>query len=112
GTVTATRLDGPINFDWGTLPPGVAGIGNDNFSIRWSGFVRVTQTGQYTFQTNTDDGVRLTLAGKLLIDQWNDHVATEHQSAAVTLVAGNIYPVLLEYYENTVHAVMQLRWKT
>ncbi|HCS64145.1 MAG TPA: hypothetical protein DIW64_08710 [Cellvibrio sp.] len=110
--VTSRRSDGPINFDWGTGVPGPAGIGIDVFSARWDGYVHVTQSGVHRFQTNSDDGVRLTVNGVLLIDQWNDHAATTHTSAAVNLVAGNSYPIKLEYYENGGFAVAQLRWQT
>ena len=110
--VTSTRSDGPINFDWGTGAPGPTGIGVDTFSVRWDGYVHATQSGVHRFQTNSDDGVRLTVNGVLLIDQWNDHAATTHTSAAVNLVAGNSYPIKLEYYENGGFAVAQLRWQT
>ncbi len=109
---TAARLDGPINFDWGTGVPGPTGIGTNNFSVSWNGYVYVTQTGVHRFQTNSDDGVRLTVNGDLLIDQWNDHSATTHTSAAVNLEAGKAYPIKLEYYENAGFAVMQLLWQT
>lgn len=110
--VTAYRLDGPINFDWGTGVPGPTGISDNNFSVRWDGYIRVTQTGVHRFQTTSDDGVRLTVNGDLLIDQWNDHSATTHTTAAVYLESGKTYPILMEYYENAGFAVAQLRWQT
>lgn len=110
--VTGRRSDGPINFDWGTGAPGVAGIGSNNFSVRWNGYVHVTQSGVHRFQTNSDDGVRLTVNGALLIDQWNDHSVTTHTSAAVNLEVGKTYPIKLEFYENGGFAVAQLLWQT
>ncbi|HEY8940158.1 MAG TPA: DUF6701 domain-containing protein [Cellvibrio sp.] len=112
GTVVATRLDGPINFDWGTGVPGPAGVNGDNFSVSWDGYIRVSQSGIYRFQTNSDDGVRLTVNGDLLIDQWNDHSVTTHTSVTVNLSAGNSYPIKMEYYENGGYAVAQLLWQT
>ena len=109
--VTAYRLDGPINFDWGTGVPGPTGISDNNFSVRWDGYIRVTQTGVHRFQTTSDDGVRLTVNGDLLIDQWNDHSATIHTTAAIYLESGKTYPILMEYYENAGFAVAQLRWQ-
>ncbi len=112
GTVVATRSDGPINFDWGTGAPGPTGVNADNFSVSWDGYLRVTQSGVYRFQTNSDDGIRLTVNGDLLIDQWNDHSVTTHTSNAVNLVAGNSYPIKLDFYENGGYAVAQLLWQT
>lgn len=112
GTVVATRSDGPINFDWSTGAPGPAGVNAENFSVSWDGYLRVTQTGNYRFQTNSDDGVRLTVNGDLLIDQWNDHSVTTHTSNTISLVAGNAYPIKMEFYENGGYAVAQLLWQT
>lgn len=112
GSVTATRLDGPINFDWGTGAPGPTAITVDNFSVRWNGYVHVAASGAHRFQTNSDDGVRLTVNGELLIDQWSDHSVTTHTSAAINLEAGKSYPIKLEFYENGGFAVAQLRWQT
>ncbi|WP_039913504.1 PA14 domain-containing protein [Cellvibrio mixtus] len=112
GTVVATRSDGPINFDWGGGAPGPTGVNADNFSVSWDGYLRITQSGVYRFQTNSDDGIRLRVNGDLIIDQWNDHSVTTHTSNAVNLVAGNSYPIKLEFYENGGYAVAQLLWQT
>ncbi|HTF98458.1 MAG TPA: DUF6701 domain-containing protein [Cellvibrio sp.] len=112
GTVTASRLDGPINFDWSTGAPGPAGVNAENFSVSWDGYIRVSQSGNYRFQTNSDDGIRLTVNGDLLINQWNDHSVTMHTSPVVSLTAGSSYPIKLEFYENGGYAVAQLLWQT
>jgi|GEM_PF-2924713 len=110
--ITANRLDGPINFDWGIGAPGPAGIGIDNFSVRWNGYVYVTQTGMHRFQTTSNDGVRLTVNGDLLIDQWIDHPTTTHTSVDVNLQANKAYPIKMEFKEISGPAVAQLRWQT
>ncbi len=110
--VTARRLDGPIYFDWGLGVPGPAGVGDDHFSVRWDGYLYIAQSGLYRFQTNSDDGVRLTVNGALVIDQWNNHVATKHTSIPVNLEAGKSYPIKMELYENGGYSVAQLLWQT
>lgn len=110
GTATASRADGPIDFMWNQAAPGVTGVGADNFSIRWNGRLRAAVTGSYQFQTRTDDGVRLWVNNILVIDQWNDHSATDHTSGAISLVAGQVYAIKLEYYEHLVDAEVRLRW--
>lgn len=107
---TTERIDGPINFDWGNGAPGVAGIGADNFSVRWQGFVTAPVTGNYTFRTRSDDGVRLYINSNLVINNWTDHGATNDDSAAIALTAGQRYPVTMEFYENGGDAVAQLSW--
>jgi len=107
---TTERIDGPISFDWGNGTPGVAGIGADNFSVRWTGFVTAPVSGNYVFRTRSDDGVRLYINGNLVINNWTDHGATNDDSAPITLTAGQRYPVTMEFYENGGQAVAQLSW--
>ncbi|ACE86143.1 DUF6701 domain-containing protein [Cellvibrio japonicus] len=111
GTPVATRQDTIIDFDWGTGPPGPAGIGNDTFSVRWDANLRVGTTGSYQFQTLSDDGVRLWVNNQLLINNWSDHAVTTDTSVPINLTAGTVYPLRLEFYEQGVHAVISLRWQ-
>lgn len=105
---TVARLDRTINFDWGRSAP-IAGIEANTFSTRWVGKVYAPQTGSYTFYTRSDDGVRLWVNGKLLVNNWTDHSAKENKGA-LTLTAGQQYDIKMEYYENRGSAVAQLRW--
>jgi MSHA biogenesis protein MshQ len=111
GAPADTRLDSAIDFNWGTGATGAAGVGADNFSIRWDGTVRVATTGGYQFETVSDDGVRLYVNNVLVIDNWTDHSAASNTTSAITLTAGVNYPVRVEFYENGGSAVMQLHWK-
>ena len=111
GTPAGTRVDGPIDYMWNQSAPGVTGVNADEFSIRWNGRLRVTATGNYQFQTRSDDGVRLWVNEQLLIDQWNDHSATDHTSGNVYLVAGQVYPIRMEFYERLIDAEIRLRWR-
>src|SRR5690606_12495317 len=106
---TYQDVDGPIDFnddgDWSNLPGGQ----NDDFSVRWTGDFETNSAGNYTFRTNSDDGVRLYLdinqdgdfgdAGETLIDNWTDHSPTLDTSAAVNLAGATRYPIMLEFYE-------------
>ena len=105
---TVTRVDGTIDFAWGTAAP-AAGIGPDTFSVRWVGTVRPPTSGTFTFYTESDDGVRLWVDGRLLVSNWTDHGATEN-SAAITLTAGVEYQLRMELHENTGAAVARLLW--
>lgn len=111
GVPAGTRVDGPIDFNWGTAAPGVAGVNEDQFSVRWEGLLRTTQSGNYQFQTVSDDGVRLWVNDVLIIDNWTDHAATTNTSGNVLLAGGQTYSIRLEYYENLVDSVIRLRWQ-
>jgi hypothetical protein len=109
GASVLTRTEA-VNFDWGTGSPGT-GVPIDSFSVRWTGQLSVPTSGSYVFQTLSDDGVRLYLNGAQLINNWTDHGTTTNNSAALTLVAGQRYDIVLEYYEKTGGAVAKLNWQ-
>ena len=68
-------------------------------------------SGAYTFFTNSDDGVRLTVNGVQVINNWTNHGNTEN-SGVITLTAGVKYSVKMEYYEATGGAVAKLLWSS
>ncbi len=111
-TVTGTRTDPNIDFDWGSGAPGVAGIGIDAFSVRWTGSVIPTTTEAYTFYTVSDDGARLWVNGTLVIDHWVDQGPTEYASPTINLTAGVPALFRFEYYENGGGATARLRWSS
>jgi hypothetical protein len=110
GNVALQRTEA-VNFNWGSAAPGT-GVPADNFSARWTGTVEASSTGNFTFQTNSDDGVRVYVNGVLIINNWTAHSATLNTSAAIAMTANQRYTITVEYQELTGSAVMQLRWKT
>ena len=109
GVVALSRVDTNVNFEWLYNAPAPA-IPADRFSVRWTGQVEAPVTGSFTFSTQSDDGVRLWVDGKLVITRWSDHGSTRDQSAPIALIAGRKYDIQLEYYENTGSSVIKLRW--
>ncbi|MFH1883511.1 MAG: PA14 domain-containing protein, partial [Planctomycetota bacterium] len=104
-----TRTDPQINFNWAGAPDET--LGEDNFSVRWTGEVEAAFTETYTFYTNSNDGVRLWVDGQQLVDNWTDHGNTEN-SGNIDLVAGQTYSVVMEYYDNDGVAVAELLWSS
>ncbi len=105
-----TRTDPTINFDWGGNSP-EKNISPDRFSVRWIGQVQPQYSQTYMFYTKTDDGVKLWVNDKLIIDNWNDQSVTE-KSGTITLIAGQKYNIKMEYYENYGYAIAQLSWSS
>ena len=110
-TFVLTRTDPQINFIWpdGTGPD--AAVGDDNFSVRWIGELEAAFTETYTFYTNSDDGVRLWVDGQSLVDNWAAHTNMEN-SGIIDLVAGQVYSLQMEYYDDTGEGVAELRWSS
>jgi len=110
GTPVLTRTDATVNFNWGTGTPG-SPVNVNVFSVRWSGKVQACYTENYTFTTRSDDGIRLSVNGNQIINNWTDHSATDN-SGNIPLVAGQKYDIVLEFYENGGDAVSQLSWSS
>jgi hypothetical protein len=106
GTPALVRQDGSLDFDWGWNAPAPQ-INRDGFSVRWTGSFGLA-AGRYTFTTFSDDGVRLYIDGKRLIDSWQPMRGT--RSGTVDLSAGT-HSVLVEYFERSGRANLRLTVK-
>ena len=104
------RIDPTVDFNWGGASPDAL-ISADGFTVRWTGMITVPASATYTFFTQTDDGVRLSVNGEQVIDNWTDHSSTE-DSGNITLAAGRQYEIILEFYESGGDAVCQLSWES
>ncbi|SFF26733.1 PA14 domain-containing protein [Spirosoma endophyticum] len=107
---TLTRTDATVDFFWGDGTPATGVINTDNFSARWTGQVEAPVTGTYIFSTDTDDGVRLWVNRKLLINDWNGHPSVLNNGTAIDLVAGQRYDIQMDYFEYTGGATARLGW--
>jgi parallel beta-helix repeat protein len=66
-------------------------------------------SGEYQFFATADDGVRLSVNGAQVLNDWSDHPARESRGS-VSLVQGERVPIALEYYENRGRAKLRLEW--
>ncbi len=104
-----TRIDPQVNFNTSNGWVGAGGVGTSQFSVRWSGQIYPTVSGTYTFYTNSDDGVRLSVGGQQVISNWTDHSPTEN-FGSITLTAGQLYTVIMEFFQGGGGGVAQLSY--
>ena len=102
------RFDETINFNWAGGSPHPL-VPAHPFSARWTGQVIPAVSGTHTFYTQSDDGVRLWVNGKQLINNWTLHPSRE-DSGTIELKAGEAVDIKLEYYEDPGVAVCKLSW--
>jgi beta-glucosidase len=108
GEPKVTRLDKQVNYSWTKSP--VQDIPKDNFSVRWTGLIKSPKTGDSEFVVRGDDGYRLYIDNKLVLDKWQDHAAVS-ETVLVKLEANKVYAVKLEYYQGTGDAEIRLGWR-
>ncbi len=122
GTPALVRTDAQIGFRWdrgsptdnllarGEAAPG-QGIPNDRFSIRWSGQLLPPVSGRYRLEVAGDDGYRLYLDGKRVIDHWVNTDRLHAGGVELDLQAGRAYALTLEYYDDQRDAGVRLGWR-
>jgi hypothetical protein len=106
GEPVLQRNDVKIDFVWGTASPDPS-VPADRFSARWTREVEFAE-GAYIFHVAVDDGVRLWVDQRLIINEWRDSGLTEY-TAPLYLAAGRHF-VKMEYYDSIDNAVAKLWW--
>jgi beta-galactosidase len=77
--------------------------------VRWEGTVSPTVTGNYTFATESNDGVRLWVDGKLMFDDLNTRSRVINRGS-ISLEAGKPVAVRLEFWHRKGEARCRLLW--
>ena len=105
-------LEPNINF------PGLTGTfesttgQTENTTARWTGFITAPEDGDYTFAASGDNGFRLFIDGKAVIDHWQPDWDNEQTSEPISLKAGEPHEFKLEMFQDTGGANMFLRWSS
>jgi beta-glucosidase len=110
GNSILTRIDAGINSNW-TNGEKISGLKETDFSIRWTGALTPEVSGQHFLAVRGDDGYRLWLDDKLIIDNWTSHAA-ETRQAKVNLETGRSYKIKLEYFQGGGGAEISFQWGT
>ncbi|HEX6046839.1 MAG TPA: glycoside hydrolase family 3 C-terminal domain-containing protein [Pyrinomonadaceae bacterium] len=108
GPAATVRTDKRIDFDWGRYNPTPELTGN-NFSVRWTGKLTPPESGNYTLGFTADDGARLYIDGKLLVDAWESN-PTKTVTKEIALEAGRSYDLRMEYFQYQRENIAKLVW--
>ena len=82
---------------------------NEAFGFVFEGTLIVPQAGTYTFFLDSDDGSRLTVAGKQVIEYDGIHELGKEKSATSTLSPGRL-PIKLEYFQSISGLGLKVAW--
>lgn len=93
-----TQCSEPLNFTTAGGTAFVAGINLNNFSARFQSEFIPTKTGEVTFYLSGDDGIRLFVNGKIVIEHWNQGQHVD-KTYTIQVEAGQKYPIILEYWQ-------------
>ena len=113
GQPVLKRIDPSIDIDYGTNSPEPNLVDEDFFSVRWRGELQVAFSEVYTFYTRTNDGSRLWIDDKLIVDKWawvNRVVDTRGEP--IELVGGQRYSIRMELFNEDGDAEAHLLWES
>jgi hypothetical protein len=96
-----------LDFDWGFDAPD-PDVNGDHFSARWTRTIDLA-AGDYRFTATSDDGIRVYVDDKLILDGWWDH-GVRTFTVDQTL-SGGLHTLAVEYYERTGRAVAKVSWE-
>ncbi|WP_404361155.1 PA14 domain-containing protein [Methylotuvimicrobium sp. KM1] len=102
-----TRKAPFIKYNWKNRSP-ARRIPHNNFSARWRGQFDF-KDGPHEFRATADDGVRIFIDGKLILDHWQDAAGTEYRTV-VNQIAGR-HLIEVEYFEATGNASLLVNWR-
>jgi beta-glucosidase len=113
GKPVLTRVDKVINFYWGyDVPHPKLHRPNhrNDFSIRWTGKLLPPKTGEYRLDVIHNDGLRLYVDDRLLINNWKRRPIV-FNTASIRLRKGQTYRLRIEYFFDGGISVVKFGWK-
>ena len=103
-------MEQKFSHNWSVTGPGVGGLGKENYSVRWSGYIKVPSTTTYDITIGADDGYRLLIDGETVADGWTA-AAFHSQTVSKSFSSGKTYKVQVDYYQKGGEARVEFTWK-
>lgn len=108
GNPVLTRTDRQVEFSWTLFSPDPS-VNADWFSVRWTGTLTAPRTGTVRLGVEGDDGYRVILNGKTVIDRWQKQ-GYNRTSVPVPMVKGKTYDLRVEFHETVGNVRFRLLW--
>jgi beta-glucosidase len=80
-----------------------------SMSVKWDGWLKVAEAGEYTFVMYSDDGGRLVIDGKTVIDDWKES-GESRRIVRVRFSAGSWHRIEVQHFNAGGATSMDLRW--
>lgn len=109
GNPAFEKQDEQLNFKWTLYSPNPEKLQPDNYSVRWTGKLETPNSGKYQLGLRGNDGFRLYLNGKLLIDNW-EKLSYSTKTVELDLNKGQRSDIVVEFHENRGEANIELIW--
>ena len=109
GAPASVSVADRIDFNFGKGSPAEGKVGHDAFSARYTFYCVPDEYGGYFFTLGGDDGYRMFIDGKKVIDDWTNH-SFRSRTCHAELSAGDVHEIVVEYYDNASDASVRLSY--
>jgi len=109
GEPVLTRIDPQLRFGWTLFSPDPEKIDYDCYSIRWTGKLTAPVTGTFEIGAEGDDGYRIFINGKLVLDNWKKQ-SYQTKTVKYSFQKDKVYDLRVEYFETIGNARFNLIW--
>jgi beta-glucosidase len=101
GAPVKTGTDRTARVNW---------TGDRASSMRWTGTILAPESGEYRFRFASENGYRVWIGDKLVVDEWGVGDAPSIYSNKVQLERGTRYPIRVEGFQRGARGQQQLVW--
>ncbi|MNK95969.1 Xylan 1,4-beta-xylosidase precursor [compost metagenome] len=108
GDPVLNRIDKNVDFMWTLYAPDKL-LAKDQYSVTWSGSINAPKSGTYQIGLQGNDGYRLYLDGKLLIDQWEKR-SYHTQLVPFSFDEDKHYAIRVDFKEPKGNGFIRLIW--
>jgi beta-glucosidase len=108
GDAVLKTTDSNINFNWIKNAP-APGIDKYNFSVRWKGYLKPTEDGDYYLDMGGSNFELIINDSSLF--KFNSEHGPEHRYKKLFLKGGQAYPLQINCRNTGANAVLQLNWE-
>lgn len=98
------RIDQRVRLSTAGSP--APGVPEDEFSARWTGFIKLAYDGLHTVCADGDDGTRIYIGGQLVVEDWSHH-ARRRRCGTIIAMRG-WHPLKVDHYEYRSKATLEL----
>lgn len=103
GTATLTKEEGNVKYSWGRPQRQ-----ERKTSIKWTGFIKPQETGSYRFRYTGDNGYKIYINDKMIVDAWD--IAWPTSDSEVNLDKNTMYHIRVEAMQNGSRGDQKLQW--